>query len=134
MLHDGLTISRDPHNPLVPRIQQYVERMMRTRAELLDDSNRKRPLAEPPRVSEAKRLRVEGPAPIIIKALPPGPHTLAGVFNVTNDVALQNFDASQIPLPIAISIIVKSLANTTPVVFDQYSSVSATPACFLGYY
>ncbi|UKZ77604.1 hypothetical protein TrVFT333_005328 [Trichoderma virens FT-333] len=51
---------RDPHNPIVPRIQQHVEGTMRMVAELFDSAGRKRPLEPRPQDGyDAKRPRIE---------------------------------------------------------------------------
>ncbi|PHH67655.1 hypothetical protein CDD83_6480 [Cordyceps sp. RAO-2017] len=89
---------RDPHNPMVPRIQQHVERTMRAVAEVIDDSAKKRPLeAQQQDGLEAKRQRTAGPQ-IAIRPLGPGPHSLGDVFTLISSDELKNFDISQLPL------------------------------------
>ncbi|KAF4978084.1 hypothetical protein FZEAL_5474 [Fusarium zealandicum] len=104
-------VKRDPHNPLVPRIQQHVERMMRTMAEIFDDSGRKRPLeAQHHDGVDAKRQRI-APAQFQVPPLGPGPHSLADVFTLIDNDALRAFDISQVPPPLVAKIAVMTLAR-----------------------
>ncbi|KAH8885081.1 hypothetical protein GQ53DRAFT_367031 [Thozetella sp. PMI_491] len=114
-------IRRDPHNPLNPRMQQYVERMVRSRAEMLDDASRKRALGDQASYVDPKRQRIEGiVAPlVVVKPLPTGPQSLASVFNLANNPSLQAVSASQIPLHLAITIAIKSLASVSQADFDR---------------
>ncbi|KAL2129095.1 hypothetical protein VTI74DRAFT_8258 [Chaetomium olivicolor] len=114
-------LKRDPHNPMSGRIQQYLERLMRTRAEMLDEAGRKRAL--PDQVAaiqgEAKRQRGEGAvAQFTIPPLGPGPHSLASVFTLTNNLGLQGFDATQLPANLAAKISVRTLAVVDQQVID----------------
>lgn len=104
-------VKRDPHNPMVPRIQQHAERMMRTMAEVLDGGN-KRPLdTQQAEAMDAKRQRMMGlqqPIP----PLGPGPHSLADVFTLIANDGLKNFDISQVPANLVAKIAVNTLART----------------------
>ncbi|KAI1068243.1 hypothetical protein LB507_004849 [Fusarium sp. FIESC RH6] len=112
-------VKRDPHNPMVPRIQQHVERMMRTMADIFDDTGRKRPLEPPPQDdNEAKRQRLS-PAQIQIPPLGPGPHSLADVFTLIDNSALKNFDISQVPAPLVARIAVTTLSRLDPQVLSK---------------
>lgn len=116
---------RDPQNPLAPRIQQYVERMMRSRAEIFDDASRKRPLVDQHGVAygDAKRQRLGAEASAAERAqippLGPGPHTLAEVFSLTSNVLLQGFDATLVSAPLATKISVATLSRVDPAALDR---------------
>jgi len=120
-------VIRDPTNPMSPRIQQHVERLVRSRVEILDESNRKRAYQQPPAsdYNDAKRQKMDNAvAQIQIPLLPPGSHSLAALFTVTNNAGLAGFDALQIPLELAAKINVKALATTSPRVLGQVIIVS----------
>ncbi|PNY23369.1 mRNA cleavage and polyadenylation specificity factor complex subunit pta1 [Tolypocladium capitatum] len=102
---------RDPHNPIVPRIQQHVERTMRTVAEMFDDSGKKRPLESQQHDGlDAKRQRVAG-SHVPIRPLGPGPHSLGDVFTIISNDDLKNFDISQLPLALVAKVSVTALAG-----------------------
>ncbi|KAF4453834.1 hypothetical protein F53441_3520 [Fusarium austroafricanum] len=111
-------IKRDPNNPMVPRIQQHVERMLRTIADI-DDSGRKRHLESAPQdYDDAKRQRLS-PAQIQIPPLGPGPHSLADVFSLIDNTALKNFDISLVPGPLVARIAINTLARLDPQVLQK---------------
>lgn len=127
---------RDPHNPMVPRIHQHVERMMRTMAELFDDSGRKRTLeAHQHEAHIAKRPRFD-PSQIQIPPLGPGSHSLADVFTLIGNDGLRTFDISQVPAPLVSRIAVTTLARIDPQVLskavdgirDRLETLANTPA------
>ncbi|RDA84656.1 hypothetical protein CP532_5710 [Ophiocordyceps camponoti-leonardi (nom. inval.)] len=103
---------RDPHNPIVPRIHQHVERTMRAVAEVIDDSVKKRPLEQQqqPDGLEAKRQRTAG-FHVPIRPLGPGPHSLGDVFTLISSDELKNFDISQLPLGLVAQVSVTALAG-----------------------
>ncbi|RCI15315.1 hypothetical protein L249_6719, partial [Ophiocordyceps polyrhachis-furcata BCC 54312] len=103
---------RDPHNPIVPRIHQHVERTMRAVAEVMDDSVKKRPLEQhqQPDGLEAKRQRTAG-FHVPIRPLGPGPHSLGDVFTLISSDDLKNFDISQLPLGLVAKVSVTALAG-----------------------
>lgn len=105
---------RDPQNPIVPRIQQHVERTMRAVAEVIDDSIKKRPL-EPQQQDgiDAKRQRTAG-SHVAIRPLGPGPHSLADVFTLLSNDELKSFDISQLPLGLVAKVSVTALAGIDP--------------------
>ncbi|KAI0111445.1 hypothetical protein F4814DRAFT_422512 [Daldinia grandis] len=114
---------RNPQNPLVGRMQQYIERLMRSRAEIFDEGGRKRALAEQANGIEAKRQRT-GTAPphpqLEITPLKPGPHTLAEVFTFTSNDGLKHFDVSNnVPAFIAARISVTTIARIDPQLLDR---------------
>lgn len=104
---------RDPHNPLVPRIQQHVERMMRMMAEALDETSRKRALDAQADVSDAKRQRTDV-SQIPIPPLGPGPHSLADIFSLTATAGLKTFDLSSLPAPLIAKMAVTTLSRIEP--------------------
>ncbi|KAL7950641.1 hypothetical protein V8C42DRAFT_307133 [Trichoderma barbatum] len=102
---------RDPHNPIVPRIQQHVEGTMRMVAELFDSAGRKRPLEPKPQDGyDAKRQRIEV-SQIQIPPLGPGPHSLADVFTLIGNDGLKFFDVSQVPPSLVARIAVNTLSR-----------------------
>ena len=104
-------VKRDPHNPMVPRIQQHAERMMRTTAEVLE-GGKKRPFeGQQVEAIDAKRQRLTGlqqPIP----PLGPGPHSLADVFTLIANDGIKNFVISQVPSDLVAKIAVNTLART----------------------
>ncbi|KAK1725698.1 hypothetical protein CaCOL14_013339 [Colletotrichum acutatum] len=109
---------RDPHNPMAQRIQQHVERMMRMRHEIFDESGRKRAFEAQQQQEgiEAKRQRM---APQIattpqvqITPLSPGPHSLGDVFTLTGSEGLKAFDVGTLPTALAAKISITTLLRT----------------------
>ncbi|EFY90839.1 mRNA cleavage and polyadenylation specificity factor complex subunit [Metarhizium acridum CQMa 102] len=103
---------RDPHNPMVPRIHQHIERMMHMVMEVLDDSGRKRPReAQQHDGYDAKRQRV---AESYIPQIPPlgsGPHSLADMFTLVGHDGLKSFDLSQVPAAMIAKVTVTALSR-----------------------
>ncbi|KAI1133667.1 mRNA cleavage and polyadenylation specificity factor complex subunit [Nemania abortiva] len=106
---------RDPHNPLAGRMQQYVERLLRSRAEIFDETGRKRAMVDQANAIEAKRQRtatLSTQPQIEITPLKPGVNTLAEVFTFTNNDGLKKFNVSDtIPAPLAARISVRTIAQ-----------------------
>ncbi|KAI0160990.1 hypothetical protein GGR52DRAFT_562481 [Hypoxylon sp. FL1284] len=113
---------RNPQNPQIGRIQQYVDRLMRSRAEIFDEGNRKRALVEQADGMDSKRQRtspVSSPQ-IEISPLSPGPHTLADVFTFTNNEGLKGFNAAAlVPAPLAAKISVTTIARVDAQLLDR---------------
>ncbi|CAG9938190.1 unnamed protein product [Clonostachys rosea f. rosea IK726] len=104
---------RDPHNPIVPRIQQHVERTMRAVVEALDETGRKRALENQQHDGlDAKRQRVV--PEVVIPPLGPGPHSLADVFSLTETLGLKTFDISQVPPDLITKLAVTTLTRIEP--------------------
>ncbi|OAQ91018.1 mRNA cleavage and polyadenylation specificity factor complex subunit [Purpureocillium lilacinum] len=105
---------RDPHNPMAPRIQQHLERMVRSVTELFDETSKTRPLEAPQHDGlDAKRQRVVGShAPI--PPLGPGPHSLGDVFTLITNDELKGFDISQLPVGLVAKVSVTALARLEP--------------------
>ncbi|THV53677.1 hypothetical protein BGAL_0044g00020 [Botrytis galanthina] len=99
---------RDPHNPLNGRIQQYVERMMRSKTEIFDEGNRKRGPPEPvDALDPAKRQKLGAQvkaAQLHIPPLTPGNHTIAELFTITTDEALKGFDVALLSEDLVVKI------------------------------
>ncbi|KAI9846489.1 MAG: hypothetical protein M1837_003909 [Sclerophora amabilis] len=102
----------NPEGPLAARIQQYVERIVRSRAEIFDDINRKRPAPSEPTdgLDAAKRARLgadvsgQPESRIVAPPLPPGPVSFAQLFTLTSDEALNTFDVQQLPIHMVVQI------------------------------
>ncbi|PBP23346.1 mRNA cleavage and polyadenylation specificity factor complex subunit [Diplocarpon rosae] len=115
-------LKRDQQHPLAGKMHQYIERLMRSRADIFDESTRKRGAPEPTDgLDAAKRQKLAAAAPTAtpkfrVPPLPSGPHTIAELFTVTTDEALKAFDVSQLSedlvLKIAITILQKIDAGT----------------------
>ncbi|KAL2270961.1 hypothetical protein VTJ83DRAFT_332 [Remersonia thermophila] len=112
-------LRREPNHPMAGRIQQYLEKLMRQRAELYDEANRKRPADQVlSAAADAKRQRMDGAAPLTIPPLGPGPHTLAKIFTLTDNLGLQGFDVTQLPAELAAKIAVRTLEGMDQRVLD----------------
>ncbi|KAI8630416.1 hypothetical protein F5Y19DRAFT_46079 [Xylariaceae sp. FL1651] len=114
---------RDPHNPLVGRMQQHIDRLMRSRAEIFDETNRKRTMVEQPSAVETKRQRtgtISSQPQIEITPLKPGANTLADVFTFTNNDGLKKFNVSDnIPAPLAAKISVRTIAQLDTEILER---------------
>jgi symplekin len=110
---------RDATGNFAGRIQQYVDRLVRSKAEIFDSSSRKRGAGEAQSNTaasgDAKRRKLGADAVLAEQALPtplgPGPHSLAAVYSLTNDASLRGFDASVLPAPLVARITTALLAN-----------------------
>ncbi|KAL2263440.1 hypothetical protein VTK26DRAFT_6738 [Humicola hyalothermophila] len=114
-------LKRDPNNPLSGRIQQYLERLMRSRAEIFDETGRKRAFVDQAAANygDAKRQRMDGVASQFRgPPLGPGPHSLASIFTLTNNLGLQGFDATQLPAALAAKVGVRVLATIDQQILD----------------
>ncbi|RDW84359.1 hypothetical protein BP6252_01949 [Coleophoma cylindrospora] len=92
---------RDPQNPLAQRIQQHIERLLRSRTDIFDESTRKRGPPEPiDGLDAAKRQKlgaqIPPPVRIHIPPLAPGPHTIGELFTISADDGLKAFDVAQL--------------------------------------
>ncbi|KAJ3577505.1 hypothetical protein NPX13_g3060 [Xylaria arbuscula] len=106
---------RDVHNPLAGRMQQHVERLVRSRNEIFDENGRKRAMAEQASAVEAKRQRtatLSSQPQIEITPLKAGENTLAQLFTFTNNDGLKKFNVSDtIPASVAAKISVRTIAQ-----------------------
>lgn len=115
---------RDPQNPANPRIQQHVERLMRSRMEIFDEGARKRALPQQPdgAVAAKRQKVVEVVQPVArleVPPLGPGMHSLGALFTITNHPGVKNFDATQVPPALAARISVTALATMPPELLSQ---------------
>ncbi|KAI1386698.1 uncharacterized protein F4822DRAFT_410984 [Hypoxylon trugodes] len=114
---------RNPQNPLASRIQQHIDRLLRSRQEIFEEGSRKRAPVEPVDSSDAKRQRT-GAMPshpqVEITPLKPGPHTLADVFTFTSNAGLKQFNVGDnVPAPLAARISVTTIARIDNQLFDR---------------
>ncbi|KAF7899186.1 uncharacterized protein EAF01_008399 [Botrytis porri] len=114
---------RDPHNPLNGRIQQYVERMMRSKTEIFDEGNRKRGPPEPvDALDPAKRQKLGAQvkaARLHIPPLAPGNHTIAELFTITTDEALKGFDVALLSEDLVVKIGITILQRLDTDIIEQ---------------
>ncbi|KAI3332181.1 hypothetical protein HD806DRAFT_185333 [Xylariaceae sp. AK1471] len=114
---------RDPHNPLAGRMQQYVERLVRSRAEIFDDTGRKRAMVDQPGAVEVKRQRtatVSTQPQVDITPLKPGANSLADLYTFTNNGGLKKFNVSEnIPAPLAARISVRTIAQLDTEILER---------------
>lgn len=119
---------RDPHNPLAGRMQQYVERLVRARAEMFDETGRKRAMTDQASAVEAKRQRTAALSTqpqIEITPLKPGAATLADVFTFTTNDGLKKFNVSDtIPVPLAAKISMRTIAQVDTEILERAINVS----------
>jgi len=120
----------DPNNPLAPRIHQYVEKMARSRTEIFEEASRKRGPPEPTDgLDAAKRQKLDAQLSkqkLYIPPFTPGSHTIAELFTITTDAALQTFDVSQLSEDLAVKIVVTILQRIDVDTLNQAINVSFT--------
>ncbi|KAI9890368.1 MAG: hypothetical protein M1814_004154 [Vezdaea aestivalis] len=96
---------RNGHLPLAGRIQQYLERLAISHAEVYDESKKRAAapdlLRDDEHVKRAKTVPSKG---LNIPPLLPGPTTLAQLFKITSEEALTSFHVEQLPLDMIIKI------------------------------
>lgn len=134
---------RNPNGPMAPRIQQYIERLIQSRIERMDEGSRKRgPPAEPTDgLDHSKRVRLGAEIPGVserklqIPPLPSGPISVAQLFTLTTDAALTSFDVKQIPMGMVVQIALPVIYRLSQGLLDQaigvggWSEVSYTGMC-----
>ncbi|KAI9824256.1 MAG: hypothetical protein M1832_002063 [Thelocarpon impressellum] len=102
----------NPGGPLASRIQHYLERLVRSKVDILDEGSRKRPAPGEPTdgLDASKRARLGAGVPgapsqgMFIPPLPPGPTSIAQLFTITSDEALTSFDVQQLPIDMVVQI------------------------------
>ena len=126
-----LTVCSDPQNPLAGRIQQYVERMMRSKTEIFDEASRKRGPPEPTDGLDAAKRQKLG-AQVIppqnllhVPPLTPGSHTIAELFTITTDQALTAFDVAQLSEDLVVKIGITILQRINADTLNQAIEVCA---------
>jgi symplekin len=100
LCHPLTKLSRNPENPVNGRIQQYLERIHRTRLDIFDESNRKRPAPVEPTdgLDQAKRQRIAAEAPVraqsahTIPPLPAGDVSWRQLYTLNPEGSTVNFD------------------------------------------
>ncbi|CAN8099045.1 unnamed protein product [Discula destructiva] len=107
-------VKRDPHNPFAPKITAHVERLIRSRQEILEGAGQKRQLVDQQAYDGAKRQKVAESAPTQPNPLAPPANSLAALFTLSDHAGLQAFDAAQVPAPLAARIAVSVLARIDP--------------------
>lgn len=106
----------------------YIERLVQSRLEHVEDASRKRGLPSEPvdGVDNAKRVRLDAMTPPLLKIppLPPGPHSYDQLFTLTQDVGLSSFDVKQLPPDLVVKIAVPLLAQVNQSLLAQAVDVS----------
>lgn len=124
----------DPHGPLAMRIQQYIERLIRSRTEIFEEATRKRGPPEPvDGLDSAKRQRLGATIPALapklaIPPFAPGPHTVAELFTITQDEGLKAFDVSQLSEDLVMKIGVTIMSRLNEDLLNQAINVSTSPS------
>jgi symplekin len=99
-------------------MQHYMERLMQSRLDIVDDASRKRGLPFEPTdgLDNAKRARLDAETPPLIKIppLPPGAISYAQLYTLTEDSGLSSFDVKQLPPDLLVKIAVPVLARVDP--------------------
>jgi len=105
------------------RMQQHVERLARSRAEIFDETGRKRAIVDQASVAEAKRQRtatISTQPQVEITPLKPGANTLADLFTFTTNNGLRKFNVSDnIPAPLAAKISVRTIAQLDAEILER---------------
>lgn len=105
---------------------------MRSKADIFDDSTRKRGPPEPTDgLDAAKRQKLGAPVPKLaprfyVPPLTPGPHTIAELFTVTTDEALKTFDVSQLSEDLVLKIGVTIMQKIDADMLNQAVEVCIT--------
>ncbi|KAI9788445.1 MAG: hypothetical protein M1816_006881 [Peltula sp. TS41687] len=115
---------QNPNGPLAPRIHQYIERLIQSRMEMMDEGSRKRGLPVEPTdgLDQSKRVRLGAEVPdkkLQIPPLPPGPISVAQLFTLTPDTALSSFDVKQIPIEMVVQIALPVIYRLSQGLLDQ---------------
>ncbi|KAF9894242.1 hypothetical protein FE257_007744 [Aspergillus nanangensis] len=111
-------MKRNNSHPLTSKMQQYIERLLQSRLEPVDEPSRKRglPIEPPDGLDQFKRARLDAETPPLLKVppLPPGPISYAQLYTLTNDAGLSNFDVKQLPADLLVKIVVPVLGRVDP--------------------
>lgn len=121
-------MKRNPNHPYVGKMQMYIERLMQSRLEEVDDASRKRafPIEPTDGLDTAKRARLDALTPPLLKIppLPPGPTSYDQLFTLTEDVGLSSFDVKQLPAELVMKITLPLLQHVNPSTLTQAVDVS----------
>ena len=118
-----------PDNPINGRIQQFLERMHRTRVEVFDESNRKRPAPVEPTdgLDPAKRQRLVAEPPSrtpSVQPLPPGEVSWRQLYTLNAEGSTANFDVQNFRDPEQLlRIVVPVLQSVNPQKLEQAINV-----------
>jgi len=113
---------RDPGNPLAPRIQQYVERMMRSKSDIFDEAPRKRGPPETTDMESVKRQKLAQAATapkFYVPPLTPGPHSIAELYTINPAEGIKGFDVAMIPEAMVVTIAIKILQTLDAVTLNE---------------
>jgi hypothetical protein len=136
--------TRNPENPVNGRIQQFLERMHRTRVEVFDESNRKRPAPSEPTdgLDPAKRQRLIAEPPSrtpSVQPLPSGPVSWKDLYTLNSEGSTANFDVQnfrdpeqllRIVVPVLQSVNAAKLEQAINVRDDPLRCTVTRPSCF----
>jgi len=120
---------RNPENPVNGRIQQFLERMHRTRVEVFDESNRKRPAPSEPTdgLDQAKRQRLVAEPPSrtpSVQPLPPGEVSWRQLYTLNSEGSTANFDVQNFRDPEQLlRIVIPVLQSVNPAKLEQAINV-----------
>lgn len=117
---------------MASRIQQYIERLVQSRMEMMDEGSRKRGAPTEPTdgLDQSKRARLGAQIPdgsdrkLQIPPLPSGPISVAQLFTLTPDTALTSFDVKQIPMEMVVQIALPVIYRMNQGLLDQAVGVS----------
>jgi hypothetical protein len=135
--------ARNPENPVNGRIQQFLERMHRTRVEVFDESNRKRPAPSEPTdgLDPAKRQRLIAEPPSrtpSVQPLPSGPVSWKDLYTLNSEGSTANFDVQnfrdpeqllRIVVPVLQSVNAAKLEQAINVRDDPIQCTVTWPSC-----
>lgn len=103
-----------PNHPLEQKIQAYLLRLQQSRTAYFSDSpSLKRPAEPTDGLEDAKRQRLTG-GPRRFPPLPPPPNTIAQLFTLTEDPAIQQFDVKYLPIELidfTIPLLLRSISQ-----------------------
>lgn len=114
---------RNPNHPYAGKMQMYIERLMQSKLEAVDDASKKRGFPTEPTdgLDSAKRARLDAATPPMLKIppLPSGPISYAQLFTLTQDIGLSSFDVKQLPPDLLVKITVPLLSQVNPSMLTQ---------------
>ncbi|KAF2099355.1 hypothetical protein NA57DRAFT_38555 [Rhizodiscina lignyota] len=127
-------VKKNPNHPMAGRIQQYLERLHQSRAEIFDETSRKRAAPAEPTdgLDNAKRQRLGATEPGQSQwppPLPPPPVTIHQLFTLTTDEGVRNFDVQVIPVDLVIKILTELLRTIDQSAMDK--AINAIRARYL---
>ncbi|KAI9044591.1 RNA-processing protein PTA1 [Aspergillus affinis] len=116
-------LKRNPSHPFAGKMQHYMDRLMQSRLEPVDDTSRKRTSPSEPTdgLDNAKRARLDAETPPLLKIppMPPGPNSYAQLFTLTEDAGLSSFDVRQLPADLLVKIVIPLLGRVDQSLLNQ---------------